>query len=96
VVDARLALLGGVVFALLVAGITRVFLPLSRFQLEGGLFLRGGTPARPQTLYLEAGLGRRLPLLGPHERLRFRGSQTFRASVPLALVALREDPGSGR
>jgi len=52
VVDARLALLGGVVFALLVAGITRVFLSLSRFQLEGGLFLRGGTPARPQTLYL--------------------------------------------
>jgi hypothetical protein len=44
------------------------------------------------TLYLEAGVGRHLPLLGPFERLRFRERQTFRASAPLALVALREDP----
>lgn len=177
VVDARLALLGGIVFVLLVAGTTLVFLSLPRFQLESGLFLnrvitkkaksgfsdsvqlgevsaiqldqgvaltvdvddpaavprdlywrmivldeyvdgtfrlssalraqfgperlaalqpgdgRGGDARTAAwTLYLEAGVGRHLPLLGSYERLRFRERQTFRASTPLALVALREDP----
>ena len=175
--DARLALLGGFAFVLLVAGTTLVFLALPRFQLESGLFLnrvitkkaksgfsdsvqlgevsaiqldqgvaltvdvddpaavprdlywrmivldeyvdgtfrlspalrgqfgperlavqqpgegRGGDARTTAwTLYLEAGVGRHLPLLGPYERLRFRERQTFRASAPLALVALREDP----
>lgn len=175
--DARLALLGGAAFVLLVAGTTLVFLALPRFQLESGLFLnrvitkkaksgfsdsvqlgevsaiqldqgvaltvdvddpaavprdlywrmivldeyvdgtfRMSSALRAQfgperlaaqqpgegrgddarttawTLYLEAGVGRHLPLLGAYERLRFRERQTFRASAPLALVALREDP----
>lgn len=177
VLDGRLALLGGAVFVLLVAGTTLVFVSLPRFQLESGLFLnrvitkkaksgfsdsvqlgevsaiqldqgvaltvdvddpaavprdlywrmivldeyvdgtfrmspalraqfgperlaaqqpgegRGGdTRTTAWTLYLESGVSRHLPLLGPYERLRFRERQTFRASAPLALVALREDP----
>ncbi len=44
------------------------------------------------TFYLESGVSRYLPLLGPFELLRFREAQNFRYAPNLALAALREDP----
>jgi hypothetical protein len=44
------------------------------------------------TFYLEAGISRYLPLLGPYEWLSFGESHTFRSSRSLGLVALRDDP----
>ena len=44
------------------------------------------------TFYLESGVSRFLPLLGPFEMLRFRESQNYRYAPRPALVALREEP----
>jgi transglutaminase-like putative cysteine protease len=44
------------------------------------------------TFYLESGISRYLPLLGPYEWLSFGESHTFRSSRTLGLVALRDDP----
>ncbi len=46
------------------------------------------------TFYLEAGVSRYLPLLGPFEILRFRERQNFRFADRLGLVALRDEPVS--
>ena len=46
------------------------------------------------TFYLESGVSRYLPLLGPFDLLRFRESQNFRYAPALAIVALREEPAS--
>lgn len=62
-----------------------------------GAQLRG--EARPRlgaavywTFYLESGVSRYLPLLGPFESLRFRESQNFRWAPALNALALREEP----
>jgi hypothetical protein len=44
------------------------------------------------TFYLEAGISRYLPLLGPYDWLNFGESHSFRSSGTLGLVALRDDP----
>jgi hypothetical protein len=46
------------------------------------------------TFYLESGVSRYLPLLGPFEQLRFRESQNYRYAPALAILALREEPVS--
>lgn len=51
-------------------------------------------PKAAWTFYLESGVSRYLPLLGPFELLRFREAQNFRYAPNLALAALREDPVS--
>jgi transglutaminase-like putative cysteine protease len=49
-------------------------------------------PAVYWTFYLESGVSRFLPLLGPFSVLTFREAQNFKLAPRLALVALREDP----
>ncbi len=51
-------------------------------------------PKAVWTFYLESGVSRYLPLLGPYEMLRFRESQNYRYAPNLALVGLREEPVS--
>jgi transglutaminase-like putative cysteine protease len=46
------------------------------------------------TFYLEPGVSRYLPVLGPFEMLRFRESQNYRYAPAPALLALREEPAS--
>lgn len=81
-------------------GAFRLSIPL-RNQAFGpertGAQLRG--EARPRlgaavywTFYLESGVSRYLPLLGPFESLRFREPQNFRWSPGLNALALREEP----
>src|SRR5205823_204788 len=59
--------------------------------VRGYARLRKG-PAVFWTFYLESGVSRFLPLLGPFATLTFREPQNFRIAPRLALVALREDP----
>jgi transglutaminase-like putative cysteine protease len=54
--------------------------------------IRGDTTSGYWTFYLEAGVSRFLPLLGPFRTLRFFESQTSRPSHQLGIVALRNDP----
>lgn len=61
--------------------------------VRGGIHSPGGEPVF-WTFYLEAGISRYLPLLGPFEQLRFREMQNFRSSRELALVALRDEPAT--
>jgi transglutaminase-like putative cysteine protease len=49
-------------------------------------------PAVVWTFYLESGVSRYLPILGPFEILRFREHQNFRYASQLAVVRLRDDP----
>ena len=44
------------------------------------------------TFFLESGVSRFLPLLGPFATLQFRETQNFRYAPRLVMVALREDP----
>jgi transglutaminase-like putative cysteine protease len=44
------------------------------------------------TFYLESGVSRFLPLLGPFDMVRFREAQNYRYAPYLAVVALREEP----
>ena len=46
------------------------------------------------TFYLEAGISRYLPLLGPFEQLRFQELQNFRLGADPGLLALRDEPVS--
>jgi hypothetical protein len=62
-------------------------------QLRGVARAQRGAPAF-WTFYLEAGVSRYLPLLGPFEMLRFRERQNFRFADRLGLVALRDEPVS--
>jgi transglutaminase-like putative cysteine protease len=62
-------------------------------QLRGVARSRRGEPVY-WTFYLEAGISRYLPLLGPFEMLRFRDRQNFRFADRLGLVALRDEPVS--
>ncbi|MBS0664658.1 MAG: DUF3488 domain-containing protein [Verrucomicrobia bacterium] len=61
-----------------------------------GAFVRGSR--RPRlglpvwTFYLESGISRYLPLLGPFELLRFTTIQNYRAGQVAGLVALRDEP----
>lgn len=61
--------------------------------LRGVARSRRGEPVT-WTFYLEAGVSRYLPLLGPFELLRFRERQNFRFADRLGLVALRDEPVS--
>jgi transglutaminase-like putative cysteine protease len=71
-----------------------------QFQAERtGSFQAGH--ARPRlgakavwTFYLESGVSRYLPMLGPYEMLRFREAQNFRYAPNPVLLALREEPVS--
>jgi protein-glutamine gamma-glutamyltransferase len=44
------------------------------------------------TFFLEPGVSRYLPLLGPFQNLRFRDVQTFRHGPRLSILALRDEP----
>ena len=46
------------------------------------------------TFYLESGISRYLPLLGPFEQLRFTTIQNYRTSPAAGLVALRDEPAT--
>ena len=46
------------------------------------------------TFYLESGVSRYLPLLGPYAQLRFRETQNFRQAGKLGVVALRDEPAT--
>ncbi len=61
-----------------------------------GAIVRGSQRPRLRlpvwTFYLESGISRYLPLLGPFEQLRFTTLQNYRASAIAGLVALRDEP----
>ncbi len=59
--------------------------------LTGG---HGTFGAPTWTIYLEAGVSRYLPLLGPFDALRFREAQNFRFSYDLGMVSLRDEPAA--
>jgi transglutaminase-like putative cysteine protease len=46
------------------------------------------------TFYLESGVSRYLPLLGPFEQLRFRETQNFRMATKVGMLALRDEPAT--
>jgi hypothetical protein len=54
----------------------------------------GALGAPTWTIYLESGVSRYLPLLGPFDAVRFREAQNFRYSRYLGLIALRDEPVS--
>ncbi len=58
---------------------------------RGGARLRRGE-AVYWTFYLESGVSRFLPLLGPFQNITFQEAQHFRVAPRLGLVALREEP----
>jgi len=75
-------------------------LRLTAFRPEATRATVAGT-ARPLpgapvywTFYLEAGISRYLPLLGPFDELKFTEIQNFRPAPSLALVSLRNEPVS--
>ena len=53
---------------------------------------RGQAADGTWTFYLESGISRFLPLLGPFEQLQFRERQRFRSARGLELVEVREEP----
>lgn len=59
-----------------------------------------GSPARRDAsdsywvFYLESGVSRFMPLLGPFAQLRFSEAQTYHFARPLGIVALRSDPAT--
>jgi transglutaminase-like putative cysteine protease len=64
-----------------------------------GTALRGGARRRDASdsywvFYLESGVSRFLPLLGPFVNLRFREAQTYHFARSLGIVALRSDPAT--
>ncbi|MDB6167839.1 MAG: transglutaminase domain protein, partial [Verrucomicrobia bacterium] len=59
--------------------------------VEGAGRSRRGTPVF-WTFYLESGISRYLPVLGPFVQVRFQEKQNFRFSWELGVVALREEP----
>jgi transglutaminase-like putative cysteine protease len=66
---------------------------------QTGAFLKGTVRPRPGepvtwTFFLESGVSRYLPLLGPFESLRFRDVQNAFHAPRLALLALRDEPVS--
>lgn len=68
-------------------------------RLRTGVHLSGA--ARPKrgepvtwTFFLEAGVSRYLPLVGPFESLRFRETQNFSYGRRLSVLALRDEPVS--
>jgi transglutaminase-like putative cysteine protease len=68
-------------------------------RLRTGVHLSGA--ARPKrgepvtwTFFLEAGVSRYLPLVGPFESLRFREAQNFSYGRRLSVLALRDEPVS--
>jgi transglutaminase-like putative cysteine protease len=46
------------------------------------------------TVYMESGISRYLPLLGPFNFVRFRDAQNFQYSPVLGLIALRDEPAT--
>ncbi len=67
--------------------------PQTGTQLRGTLRPRPGEPV-VWTFFLESGVSRYLPLLGPFESLRFRDVQNVSAAPRLAVLALRDEPVS--
>jgi len=66
---------------------------------QTGTFLKGTMRPKPGepvtwTFFLESGVSRYLPLLGPFEALRFRDVQNAFYAPGLALLALRDEPVS--
>jgi len=65
-------------------------------ERTAGWFIGAAKPRRGApvywTFYLEPGVSRFLPLVGPFMELRFQETQNFRFHRPLSLVALREEP----
>ncbi|ACB77874.1 transglutaminaseTgpA domain-containing protein [Opitutus terrae] len=76
-------------------GMRRLALPQERggVNVRGGLRERAGATA-DWTFYLESGVSRYLPLLGPFELLRFREAQNYRFSRGLGVVELRAEPAT--
>jgi transglutaminase-like putative cysteine protease len=62
----------------------------SRVEYPAGVQSREGVAF--WTFYLESGVSRYLPLLGPFQRLQFRDRQNYRYSTLLRVLALRDDP----
>lgn len=67
--------------------------PRTTSQVPGAARSRAGTPVY-WTFYLESGISRYLPLLGPYEMLRFMEPQNVSRATDLNVVALRDDPVS--
>lgn len=55
---------------------------------------RGTAGAPTWTIYMESGVSRYMPLLGPFGLLRFREAQTFRYSPYLGILSLRDEPAT--
>lgn len=61
----------------------------------GSIVYGNGRSRRDDTrwvVYLEAGVSRYLPLLGPYRQIRFAEAQTYQSGKDMALVALTNDP----
>lgn len=67
--------------------------PRTGTHLQGALRPRPGSPVT-WTFFLESGVSRYLPLLGPFESVRFRDVQNVSSAPRLALLALRDEPVS--
>jgi hypothetical protein len=82
------------------AGVFRTSRELRRQEFEperAGVMARGGVrPRRGEavywTFYLESGVSRFLPLLGPFQSIAFQEAQHYRVAPRLGMVALREEP----
>lgn len=66
---------------------------LSLDGLDGSARVRSGEPL-VGTFYLEAGVSRYLPLLGPFANLKFQELQNHRWARSLGIVALRSEPAT--
>lgn len=66
----------------------------SAAAVEGTAMPRGETPPAVWTFFLEAGVSKYMPQLGPFTRLRFRETQNFFFAPQLAAVMLRDEPAS--
>src|SRR6185503_17900788 len=49
-------------------------------------------PTVTWTYYLESGISKYLPLVGPFDRMDFMEAQNFYFALPINLVALRQEP----